>query len=226
MNKKLVPTESLLPLALTVICNFSVYFGSRIFTTNLVHHEITFAWENKIPLWSWTIVIYWGCYLFWIANYVIAARRDREFVYRFFCAEVCAKLVCLFFYVVYPTTNVRPLIEGTSIFDKWMIALYQVDAADNLFPSIHCLVSWFCCIAIRNNEKIPKWYRLFSYVVTVAICLSTLTTKQHAFVDVIGGIAAAEGCFHLVHLFGWDRKYERGLRKLGRVFCKRNPEKD
>lgn len=224
MTKKIVPAEMILPIALTLIVNFSVYFGSRIFTTNLVHHEITFAWEDKIPLWSWTIIIYWGCYLFWAANYVIAARRDSTFGYRFFCAEVCSKLICLVFYVAYPTTNVRPEIAGTGIFDDLMRLLWQVDAADNLFPSIHCLVSWFCCIAIRKNEKIPKWYRLLSYVITIAICLSTLTTKQHAFIDVIGGVAAAEICFQLVHVIKLDRAYERGLKRIGGFFRKRIPE--
>ncbi|MCR5458804.1 MAG: phosphatase PAP2 family protein [Acetatifactor sp.] len=225
MKKRLVPAEMILPLLITVVVNFSSYFGSRIFTTSLTHHEITFAWENKIPLWSWTIVIYWGCYLFWIVNYIIAARRDRAIAYRFFCAEVCAKLICLFFFIVYPTTNVRPVIEGTGIFDKWMLALYHVDAADNLFPSIHCLVSWFCVIAVRDNEKIPKWYRWFSLITTIAICLSTLTTKQHAFVDVVGGIGFAELCYFVVHKTGLVRRYERRLTAIGGFFGKRISKK-
>lgn len=37
--------------------------------------------------------------------------------------------------------------------------VYAVDAADNLFPSIHCLVSWFCYIGLRGRRDIPVWYR-------------------------------------------------------------------
>ena len=73
-----------------------------------------------------------------------------------------------------------------------MKLLYSVDAVDNLFPSIHCLVSWFCWIGIRKRPDIPMLQRYFSLAVAVAVCLSTLTTKQHVITDVIGGVALAK----------------------------------
>ena len=75
-----------------------------------------------------------------------------------------------------------------------MLWVYSVDAADNLFPSIHCLVSWFCYIGIRGREDLPVWYRRFSCVMALLVCASTLTTKQHVLVDVAGGILLAELC--------------------------------
>ena len=210
----------LLPIFITLLCNHCAYFVSRIFTTGLEHHEVTLSWEHHIPLMPWTIIIYWGCYLFWIANYILAARRDRRTAYRFFCADVTAKLVCLFFYVVFPTTNVRPPVEGTGVFDFLMRLLYQIDAPDNLFPSIHCLTSWFCYMIVRDDKRVPKWYRGLSLIIAIAVCVSTLTTKQHAVVDVIGGVGLAELSYFLVDKIGLACRYRGALVSL-RMYVRR-----
>ena len=61
----------------------------------------------------------------------------------------------------------------------------------NLFPSIHCLVSWFCAIGLRGT-RVSTWYKVFSYAFAIAVCISTQLTKQHYIVDVFGGILLAE----------------------------------
>ena len=92
---------------------------------------------------------------------------------------------------------VRPEIEGTTVFD-WLLRLtYFFDAADNLFPSIHCFVSWLCWIGVRGKKEIPKWYRIVSLLMAVFICISTLTVKQHVIADVPAGIALAELSYFL-----------------------------
>lgn len=78
---------------------------------------------------------------------------DKRHCYRFLMADWLAKAVCFICYVVYPTTNTRPEIVGSDIWAQLMRFLYSMDAADNLFPSIHCLVSWLCYIGIRGNKS-------------------------------------------------------------------------
>lgn len=103
--------------------------------------------------------------------------------------------------------------------------LYRVDAADNLFPSIHCLTSAFCFIAVRSNEKIPGWYRAASLFMTVSIYVSTLTTKQHALVDVIAGVLLAEASWLFVKVSGFSKRYADVVSKVyarlkrGRGLC-------
>lgn len=215
-KKGMIPTYMILPVVLTLGCNYLAYYVTRVFTTGWYHRDLSFPMEDKIPFLPWTILVYWGCYLFWITNYVIAARQEKEKAYRYFCADFVAKLVCMFFFLVLPTTNVRPVVQGTGIFERLMRLLYEVDAADNLFPSIHCLTSWFCFVAVRRNERIPVCYRWISLGIAVAICISTLTTKQHVIIDVIGGVALAEGSYHLVHLTGFDHLYGGLMEKSGK----------
>ena len=78
------------------------------------------------------------------------------------------------------------------MFENAMKCLYSMDAADNLFPSIHCLTSWLCIIAVINQERVPKAYKVISVILAILVCISTITTKQHVIVDVIAGVMLAE----------------------------------
>ena len=91
----------------------------------------------------------------------------------------------------------RPIIGGNSLWDNALRFLYQIDAPDNLFPSIHCLVSWFSYLGVRGRKDIPQWYRTLSFVMALAVFISTLTTRQHVIVDVFGGVLLAEVCYWL-----------------------------
>lgn len=66
------------------------------------------------------------------------------------------------------------------------------EEAENLFPSIHCLVSWMCCIGLRGCDRISKWYKWVSKFIAVLVFISTLALRQHVLIDVAGGILLAE----------------------------------
>lgn len=211
---QIIPRNMWIPLFLTLACNSVAYFGTRILTSGRVHYNLSNGFDDRIPLIPWTVVIYFGCYAFWIVNYVIGCRQEEEKAFRFISADFLAKLVCLACFVLFPTTNTRPAIVGDTLWDDLMRLLYRVDAADNLFPSIHCLTSCFCCIAVRENEKIPKWYRAASFFIAVSIYISTLTTKQHVWMDVIAGIALAEGSYLIVEKSGFAGWYTRLVSRI------------
>lgn len=205
---EIVPKYMWCPLILTVSCNALAYYGTRLFTTNMVHHNLSNWLDDQIPLIPWTVVIYFGCYVLWIVNYILGCRQERKVAFQFISADFLAKVICMICFVIFPTTNVRPNISGNTIWDIGMRLLYSVDAADNLFPSIHCLTSWFCYIAVRENDKIPIWYRRFSAFAAVLVFVSTLTTKQHVLIDVVAGVALAEGCYYFVKKSKFALKYE------------------
>ena len=112
-------------------------------------------------------------------------------------------------FLAFPTTNTRPLITGSGLWNQAALWLYSIDAADNLFPSIHCLVSWFCYLGIRGRKEIPRWYQSVSMVIAILVFASTLLTKQHVIVDVAGGILLAEFCFFIGRKTDLYRIYER-----------------
>lgn len=198
MNRNsLIPRWSVLPLLAVVIFNFSVYCGTRLFMSDAPHYSMAIPLDAYFPLLPWMVLIYLGCYLFWVVNYILATRYDRQYMARFVVADLMSKAVCLLCFLLLPATLVRPEITGTGLCDRLLRLVYSADAADNLFPSIHCLVSWLCWIGVRKNQAIPRWYRNFSLVFAVLVCLSTLMVKQHVFVDTIAGIALAESAYAL-----------------------------
>jgi membrane-associated phospholipid phosphatase len=187
-----IPKYSIIPLLLCVIVNFTVYSGVRLFYKDRVFYNLTSYLDDKIPVIPIFVVIYFGSYVFWIVNYILISRINKEQCYSLTVADLSGKLICGIIYLTIPTTNIRPDFTTSGIFVDMLKFLYSVDAANNLFPSIHCLVSWYCFAGLRNCKTIPGWYRYFSLVMAVMISISTVTTKQHVIVDVFGGIMLAE----------------------------------
>ena len=188
----IVPAYGLFPLVFSFVFNCLVYSGSRAVAGSWYHHNIESNLDLRLPFLPQFLIIYFGCYIFWAANYILAARQDREEVYRFFTADFISRCVCLVIFLAYPTTNTRPVIEGSGFWDLLAGWLYSIDAADNLFPSIHCLVSWMCCIGLRGCDRIAKWYKWVSKFIAVLVFVSTLALRQHVLIDVAGGILLAE----------------------------------
>ena len=212
-KSKIVPGLMILPLLLALAMNAIAYNGTRLVTAGRVHYDISNRLDAQIPFVPWTILIYFGSYIFWAVNYVIGCRQSEREAFRFISADFAAKILCMLCFLAFPTTNVRPAIEGHSVWEEVMRFLYFVDAADNLFPSIHCMTSWFCYIAVRRRKDVWRWYRAASFLIAMSICISTLTTKQHVLIDVFAGIALAEGSYRLVEKSGFSRIYETLMRK-------------
>ena len=103
------------------------------------------------------------------------------FLSQIFYHELC--VLCFFMLSDYAGTS---CCRREGIFYDAIRFLYKIDAPTNLFPSIHCLVSWFCFIGIISDIKIPKWYKVISFLSALAVFVSTLTTRQHVIVDVVG----------------------------------------
>mgnify|MGYP002552292423 CR=1 FL=1 len=202
---RILPAYGVFPVIFSFVFNCLVYSGSRMIAGGWYHHNIETGVDRSIPFVPEFLVIYFGCYVFWAVNYILIARQDRRSVFQFFTS----RCVCLVFFLAFPTTNTRPLITGSGLWNQAALWLYSIDAADNLFPSIHCLVSWFCYLGIRGRKEIPRWYQSVSMVIAILVFASTLLTKQHVIVDVAGGILLAEFCFFIGRKTDLYRIYER-----------------
>lgn len=217
----ILPLYGIFPLIFSLVFNCLVYMGSRLFTGEWHHYNIETALDKGIPFVPEFLIIYFGCYLFWAVNYILIARQEREQVYRFFTADFLSRCVCLVFYLLFPTTNTRPVIVGHGFWEQAAGMLYAIDAPDNLLPSIHCLVSWFCYLGIRGRKEIPLWYQRFSMFFAILVFASTLFTKQHVIVDVAAGFLLAEFCFYIGRKSDLYRYYEKFGTKMELFFEKK-----
>ena len=139
-----IPKYSIIPLITALVLNTLVYSGTMVLCKGLYHHDFTTAFDRMVPVIPEFTSIYLICYVFWVVNYIMTARISREHMYRFLTADYLSRIICGIFFVFLPTTLVRPEITGTGFWDQALRFVYSIDQSANLFPSIHCLVSWFC----------------------------------------------------------------------------------
>lgn len=216
LKNKIDFKEAALILGIAFLWNEAVYLGARQIAQSWHHYDMTTSIDRLVPFLPWTVSIYFGCYLFWCINYYLCAVQERTERDRFFCADALAKGICFVLFLLIPATNIRPEIIGETVWDTLMKMLYSVDAADNLFPSIHCLVSWLCWIGVRRQKDIPVFYRYFSLAMAMAVCISTLTTRQHVIADVVGGVVLAEVSYILAGYKKLCRYYSIGISQIKR----------
>lgn len=206
-----IPRYAALSLVVALVWNGVIYQGSILLRRGDDMWDMTTWLEEIIPFQPAWIIVYFGCFLFWGANYILISRRGKEEWFRFLWADLCAELVCGICFILMPTTNVRPEVMGTDLASQLVVMLYQVDPPQNLFPSIHCMVSWFCFIGVRSDRRIPLWYRGFNCVFAMAVCASTLFLKQHCLPDVFAGVLLAEATYAIAQRTEFYRPIQRLL---------------
>lgn len=211
-----IPSYGVLSVITCFLWNSLVYSGTQFLMRHAKHYDLTTKLDRKIPFVSQWIYVYLICFVFWAVNYILICREGKEHWYRFAVGDMLSRLICGICFLILPTTNVRPIVHGDTI-SAWLVQwIYQLDMPYNLFPSIHCLVSWFCYIGIRGSKKVPKWYQYFSAVFACMVFASTQFTKQHYLWDVVGGFVLAELCNWIGQHTSWYQGLERIFDKVGK----------
>lgn len=214
---KIVPQYAILSLIFVFSFNGMVYWGVQYFMKDASRYDFTSSIDRNVPFVKEWVVIYLVCYAFWAYNYILVAREEKEVWYRFAAADIVAKIICGIFFVLLPTTNIRPDVIGNDIFSQLMRKVYEMDPASNLFPSIHCLVSWFCYIGIKNSKKVSKSYKVFSWFFALMVFASTQYTKQHYLIDIAGALIIAEATFYVSNHTNFYLIFTRVFEKCNQV---------
>jgi membrane-associated phospholipid phosphatase len=184
-------------LFLMLLSNRIIFPVGHILTLGAHHWNLSLPIDAQIPFIPWTVLIYNGINLWWLFIYWLIAHRNRREADRFFCTQLLAKAVSFLFFIFLPTGITRPELQGDTVWIILLRMLYAADTPDNLFPSIHCVLGWTCWIGIRGKKDIPLSLRISGFLLALAVCVSTLTVRQHVLVDVFAGILLSEICWWL-----------------------------
>ncbi len=182
------------------------------------------AVDDAIPLIPVFAVIYLFSYIFWICGPVAASLTSRRNFVNYIVGLSAAYIIGFLFFVFMPTYMDR-VQEGLmhsadkpGIFNFFLKVIYGADGSEfgfNLFPSYHCLISLYCYLGIRKQPEISKGFKIYSFIMVVLICMSTVFTKQHYFIDIIGGLAISILCYAVV------KKLDLGTRYVERKALKK-----
>ena len=155
---KYVPRWAVLPLLTILAANCLIYWGSDLLTANRHHFDFTMGFDRAVPLVPFFVWFYILAFPFWAIGYLLSARRGKKTFYRFVATDLTIHLTCFILFLVIPTTNIRPELTDGTISERILGIVYAMDGGvhpSNLFPSIHCYVSWMCYRGLKGAREIP-----------------------------------------------------------------------
>lgn len=141
--------------------------------------------DRAVPFLTWTFWVYLSEYILVVVT--MALLKDWDEFNSWARMNFGALFICGVFFLIYPTTYPRPIYpEENNVFVAFAMNLVaNADTANNCFPSLHVAITASTAWFFRSSGR--KRFLLFAFW-GLAILSSTLTTKQHYFVDIIGGL--------------------------------------
>lgn len=214
LRRKLLPDYAVIPVILWVIGQVIAFYLTRVLNHLFYgsyenYFDISLSFDSVIPVVPYWIYIYILTYAFWVVSFALICRDSKEMCCKALSAEMLGKLVCAIIFISLPTFIVRPEVEVDSLSTFLLNFIYKADTPDNLFPSMHCSISYFATRYVLKCKKIPKWYKTLSVVMTILICFSVVFTKQHVILDIPGGLFVAEICSQISDRLKLKRIYEK-----------------
>jgi membrane-associated phospholipid phosphatase len=93
-------------------------------------------------------------------------------------------------YWFWPLGMDRPSYRGDGLGDHLMRGVFAWDREANCFPSSHTFFAVLGAILVSDGGAGPVARRL-TWALAVAVCATTVTTGQHYFIDIPGGVATS-----------------------------------
>ncbi len=150
------------------------------------------AIDGLIPFYPFFILFYIAAYAQWGIHMVVMAREEDAAFRRFFLADLFSKGICMICFILIPSTMERPPVRPDGLFSSIVYLIYSVDRPINLFPSIHCMLTWLDMRTALQTRRAPSFYAVFSVPFSLLVIISTVLVKQHVFIDTVVGILVAE----------------------------------
>ncbi len=157
--------------------------------------------DRAVPFLPWTFWIYASVYLIYFAS--AALQRDANAFNKFLYGYVLAYASSALFFICVPTTFPRelfPLPQEAATFSEATLQWFRgIDRPTNCLPSMHVASAVMSTLVFYRRR--PFVFMIFC-AWAVCISVTTLTTKQHFFVDVVAGAGFGVFC-HLVVFKGF-----------------------
>ncbi|CCV64982.1 conserved hypothetical protein [Alteracholeplasma palmae J233] len=209
----------LIPFLFLLLIQNIVYFISKLINHNMYHHIISWKIDEFVPLWTFMIVVYVGCYIWWgITPLVMGKYLSKKRFYQYVVTVLITHIACILIYITFPTTIVRPEIPNTNFFNWLTNLIYKSDVPNNLLPSMHSTISWLCFRPFIKTDKLkaPKWLVLTQFIIAVLVFMSTVTIKQHYIIDVIAAVILVEIIYFIVGKTNWYKPFETFFTKVNK----------
>jgi hypothetical protein len=166
----------------------ALYYGAARVTNALAARTFHDAILERLPLVPAFTGIYLGVHLFSVVPYCAIA--ESRHLRRYLLGNVLIVALSAIVWVALPVRLDRPpFAADVPGFGAYLLRLVYIgDPVTNCFPSAHCSVAVYAALGLRFASR-----RMFVWGIAsaIAICVSTVFTKQHYLADVGAGAALA-----------------------------------
>ena len=168
--------------------------------------------DDIIPFCEWFVIPYLLWFLYIPAVFVFLFYHSKNEFYRICAYEFTGMTIALLVCTFYPNgLNLRLTDMGRdNILVQLVNFLYTNDTPTNVCPSIHVFATisaHLCLVKSPHMQKLQsrKRMKVFSLILSVLICLSTVFLKQHSVIDIVAGALLAFILYFVVFKW-WFRK--------------------
>jgi membrane-associated phospholipid phosphatase len=160
-----------------------------------------FEFEKLIPFIDWTIWIYMSDYLYIAIVFILL--KDKDNMNKLYYSQIFLLMVSMIIFFLLPTQYPRPEVEYNGLSGYLVEVLYSADTPGNACPSIHVAMTFLAGFGFLKEKKyLFPWFMLWA----IMISLSTLTVKQHYFLDIIVGLLMSILLYFVGRKFIYQRK--------------------
>ena len=170
----------------------SVFFGAYFYLLKHPVYPITVMpitlLDRLIGFQPAALSLYLSLWIYVSLPPAFLSTRRELYGFGMSMAATCLAGLAVFYF--WPTAVPPVDIDWTQYPDVHF--LKNIDAAGNAFPSLHVATAVFSGVWLHHLLRgfgAPQWLRILNLLWGIGIVYSTLATRQHVAVDVLGGLA-------------------------------------
>lgn len=180
--------------------------------TTVHYHPVVCVLDDYIPFCEWFAIPYYFWFAFLIGFGAFWCLWEPRAFRDFMWAIILTYSSTVVIYLVYPTMQeLRPVaFTRDNLLIRVVKGLYDFDTNTNVCPSIHVLGALSVLFAgIHSKTLRGIGWKLFFWISTVLISLSTVFLKQHSILDVFAATGVGILCYLIQFVCYpiWEKKW-------------------
>ncbi|MGG5210905.1 phosphatase PAP2 family protein [Chryseobacterium sp. MIQD13] len=183
---------------------FMIVYNSAAWYTSRAEKipSFVFDFEKHVPFLPWSMIPYMTSGIFFCSVFFQCKDKEqlkiltRRMLFVTVAAALCFIMFPLRFSLPKPNTD-------DSVLKYSFLFLKIFDSPFNQSPSLHIAYAFIFWTVFRNFKK----FRTFLMIWLILLGISTLTTYQHHFIDILSGIVLAHISFILFPYRKYDFQY-------------------
>lgn len=205
-------TYVIFPFLTVFVWLFICYTGNQLYAIandiqGIDYSFIFKKFNDSVPFLAWTVYPYVISYPFWGGVFFYIGYRSKKNVYLLLSLCLVTFAVCGLWYFI-QQSDVQAWRETSNLFgrndlnftESLMMFIYNSAGPRNALPSLHCVMCWCAVCAAREDKTMPLLPKIGIWFLSLAIIVSTQTTKQHYIIDLIVGIGITEIAYQVIRL--------------------------